>query len=110
MGFYLKAALADGNPNYVKSSLIAGIGGRALFFGRPQDTFGLGAFNYNLSYVLEDTFIPAIKFRDEAGIEIYYNYAMTPWLSIGPDIQYIKPARGAFDNALVVGLRMQLRF
>lgn len=32
-GFYLKAALADGNPNYVKSSLIAGIGGRALFLG-----------------------------------------------------------------------------
>jgi len=23
---------------------------------------------------------------------------------------YLKPARGAFDNALVVGLRMQLRF
>lgn len=109
-GFYMKAALADGNPNYVKSSLIAGIGGRALFFGRPQDTFGVGAFYYNLSDVLEDTFVPAIKFRDEAGIEIYYNYAVTPWLSIGPDIQYIKPARGAFDNALVVGLRMQLRF
>ena len=43
-GFYLKAAIADGNPNYVQSSVIAGIGGRALFFGRPQDSFGVGAF------------------------------------------------------------------
>ena len=29
-GFYLKAAIADGNPNYVQSSLIVGIGGKAL--------------------------------------------------------------------------------
>jgi len=28
---------------------------------------------------------------------------------LGPDIQYVKPARGRFDNALVVGLRVQLR-
>lgn len=108
-GFYLKAALADGNPNYVKSSLIAGLGGRALFFGRPQDTFGLGAFYYNLSDVLDDTLHPSIKFRDESGIEVFYNFAVGPWLYLGPDIQYVSPARGGFDNALVVGLRLQVR-
>ena len=108
-GFYLKAGIADGNPNYVKSSLIIGFGGRALFFGRPQDSFGLGAYYYNLSDVLEDTVHPAAVLNDEAAIELFYNYAVTPWLYFGPDIQYVKPARGRFDNALVVGLRMQIR-
>jgi len=108
-GFYLKAAIADGNPNYVERSLIAGIGGRPLFFGRPQDSFGLGAYYYNLSDELEDTINPDVVIGDEAAIEVFYNWAVTPWLFFGPDIQYVKPARGRFDNALVVGLRMQLR-
>ena len=109
-GFYLKAGIADGNPNYVKSSLIFGIGGKALFFNRPQDSFGLGVYYYNLSDVLEDTINPAAKLGDEAAIEFFYDYAPTPWLSFGPDIQYVKPARERFDNALVLGLRVQLKF
>ena len=106
----VKAAVADGNPNYVQSSVIAGIGGRALFFGRPQDSFGLGAFRYNLSDVLQSTLSPATRFRDESGIEAFYSYAVTPWLYVGADIQYIKPAAGSFQNALIPALRCQIRF
>jgi len=108
-GFYVKAAIADGNPNYVQRSLIAGIGGKALFFGRPQDSFGLGAYYYNLSDELEDSINPIAVIGDEAAIEAFYNWAVTPWLFFGPNIQFVKPARGRFDNALVVGLRMQIR-
>ena len=109
-GFYLKAAIADGNPNYIERSLIAGIGGRALFFGRAQDSFGLGVYYYNLSDVLRDPIHPSAKIDKEAAIELFYNYAVTPWLYFGPDIQYVKPARNRFDNALIVSLRMQIRF
>lgn len=108
-GFYVKVAVADGNPNYVTSSVIAGIGGRALFFDRPRDSFGIGGFRYNLSDVLQDVLSPNTRFRDEAGISAFYNYAVTPWLYVGPDVQYIKPAAGRFDNALIVGLRVQIR-
>ena len=109
-GFFFKAGIADGNPNYVKSSLITGFGGRALFLGRPQDSFGLSAYYYNLSDVLEDSINPAAILGDEAAIEFFYNYSITPWLYLGLDIQYVKPARERFDNALVMGLRMQVRF
>ena len=34
------------------------IGGRALFFGRPRDVFGMGGFYYNLSDELEDALDP----------------------------------------------------
>jgi len=109
-GFYLKAAIADGNPNYVQSSLIAGIGGRALFFGRPQDTFGIGAFHYNLSDSLESSLSADSRFRDETAIEAFYSVAVTPWLHVGADIQYIRPALGSFKNALIPALRTQVRF
>ena len=46
---------------------------------------------------------------DLVAFEFFYNNAPTPWLSIGPDIQYVKPAREGFDNALVLGLRLQLK-
>ena len=108
-GFYLKAGIADGNPNYVKRSLIVGLGGKALFFGRPQDSFGLGAYYYNLSDVLEDTVNPVAVIGDEAAIEFFYNYQLTSWLFVGPDVEYVKPARGRFKYALVVCFRMGLR-
>jgi porin len=109
-GFYFKAATADGNPNYVQSSVIAGFGGRALFFGRPQDSFGIGAYRYNLSDALKNSLSANTEFRDEAAIEAFYSYAVTPWLYVGADIQYIKPASGSFKNALVPALRTQIRF
>lgn len=108
-GFYLKAAIADGNPNYVQSSLIVGIGGKALFFDRPQDSFGVGAYYYNLSDHLEDTGNPFNKFGDESAIEAYYNYAVKPWMLVGPDIQLINPASGRSDNAFVASLRLEFR-
>jgi porin len=109
-GFYFKVATADGNPNYVQSSVIAGIGGKALFFGRPQDSFGLGAYRYNLSDELQGTQLPNTSFKDESAIEAFYSCAVTPWLYVGGDIQYINPAAGNFDNALVLALRTQIRF
>ncbi len=109
-GFYFKLATADGNPNYIQSSVIAGIGGRALFFGRPQDNFGVGAYRYNLSDVLQNSLSPNTRFKDESAFEAYYNYAVAPWLYLGPDIQYIKPAFGSYENALVATLRTQIRF
>lgn len=107
--FYLRTGIADGNPNYVKGSFITGIGGSPLFFNRPQDSFGVGYFYYNLSDVLEDALDLVIPISDESAIEIYYNYSVTPWLIIGGDIQYINPFKDDFKNALVGAIRTQIR-
>ena len=94
----------------MQSAFSAGIGGRALFLGRPQDSFGIGVFRYNLSNALFDALSPDTKFRAESALEAYYSYAMTRWFFVGGDIQYIKPAAGRYDNALVLALRTQIRF
>lgn len=109
-GFYLKAAIADGNPNYVKASVVGGIGGRALFFGRPQDSFGVGAFYYNLSDELEDSLDPVADFGDEAAASVFYAWSATKWLSVGGDMQYVLPARRGGDPGLIAAIRANIRF
>ena len=109
-GFYLKAAIADGNPNYVKASVIGVLGGRALFFGRPQDSFGLGAFYYDLSDELQDSQAPSVDFHNEAAVETFYTFGVLQWLQVSANVQYIDPAKGTNDNALVPALRTQIRF
>ncbi len=109
-GFYFKMAVADGNPNYVKASVLGGIGGRALFLGRPQDSFGIGGFYYNLSDALEASLDPIAEFGDEAAVEAFYSWSATPWLHVGGDIQYVFPARRRADSGLIGALRTNLRF
>ena len=110
-GVFMKAAIADGNPNYVQNSLIAGIGGTGLFPGRERDNFGLGYYYYDLSDALQDSLNPTReRFGDEQGIELYYSYAVTPWFHVTADLQYIDPPRGINKNAFIAGLRANLRF
>ncbi len=109
-GVFVKAGVSDGNPNPYQSFVAGGIGGKGLASSRPNDTFGVGYFYYNFSNDLQNTINPTLRFDDEQGIEAYYNAAVTPWLSVAVDMQYIDPAPGNTDNAFVGGTRMRLRF
>jgi porin len=48
--------------------------------------------------------------RAETALELTYLVAPAPWLSVQPDLQYvIDPGTdGALDDALVLGLRVQI--
>ena len=110
-GVHVKAAVSDGNPNYVKGSIIAGLGGTGLFRGRDLDSFGLGYFYYNLSDHLQDALSPVRgRLRDEQGAEAYYAYAVTPWCYVTGDLQYVAPPRPDIDNAFIATLRLNVRF
>jgi porin len=109
-GVYLKVATTGGNPNPIDYSVIGGIGGRPLFFNRPRDSFGVGYFYYAFDNDLQDVLTPLVDFRDEQGLEIYYSFAVTPWLDVSPDLQYIDPASDGRSNAFVAALRANVRF
>ncbi len=109
-GIFAKAAIADGNPNVINSSITAGIGGDALFWERPQDNFGLGFYYYDFSDDLQNALEPTINFDNELGMEAFYNYAVTPWFHISGDIQYINPADGSREHSFVAGLRTNIQF
>jgi porin len=109
-GVFLKTAASDGNPNPFQGSIMGGVGGTGLFDSRPNDTFGLGYFYVDFSDELQSSIDPLVTFQDEQGIEAFYNCAVTDWLLVAADLQYVNPALGATDNALVAGLRATIRF
>ena len=110
-GVHLKGAVSDGNPNYVQSSIIAGVGGTGLFRGRELDSFGVGYFYYNLSDELERAISTGEEqYRDEQGAEVYYSFAVTPWFFVTGDLEYIAPPRNSVENAFIAGLRANIKF
>ena len=109
-GLFLKAGISDGNPNPFQGTISGGIGGKSFFKCRPNDTWGLGYFYYNLSDDLQDELDPLLKIDDEQGVELYYNLALTPWFILGFDLQYVNPGMGANKDAFIGGLRARIRF
>ena len=109
-GLFMKASLADGNPNPIKASVISGISGNALFSNRKQDSFGLGYFYYAFSDELTKNTATSSGFDDEHGIEMFYSYTVADWFHVTTDIQFIDPARVSYDKTLILGLRTNIRF
>jgi porin len=110
LGFYAKAAIADGNPNVIQSSIVGGLAGHGLIAGRSRDRWGLGGYFYNFSDVLQDAADPLVEFDDEAGLEAWYAVALGGNVDLTLSAQVVDPARGAFDVATILGARLGLHF
>lgn len=108
LGLYALTAVADGNPNAIKSSFAGGLAGHGMVPGRPDDSFGLGYFYYHFSTDLQSTLEPVLEFGNEQGVEIFYNVALTRWLTLGGDLQWLDPALENKNSALVGGLRLRI--
>lgn len=105
-GVFGRAGIADDDANPLAYFLSFGIGGHNPMRGREADTFGIGWYLAASS----DEIGPLLSvltgpISDGQGIELYYNYEVTPWLHVTPDIQVLIPAREQVDTAFVVGLR-----
>jgi porin len=109
-GVFGQAAISDGNPNPVRCSLTAGIGGSSPLRSRPQDTFGLGYYFFQTSTDLKNTLAPVLPLGNEHGVELYYNIAVTKWFHVTPDIQWIEPTNQASEAAVVIGVRTKVDF
>ncbi len=109
-GVFGQFGISDGNPNPVRFVANGGIGGRSLLRGRNYDTFGIGYFYIGLS----DNFKALASFvqpvRDEFGVELFYNFAITPWARLTGDLQIARPSTVGLDTAIIPGLRFQILF
>jgi len=122
IGVFFTFGATDGNPNPVKYSYSAGIGGNGAVPGRPDDNFGVGWARTEFS----SKFFPFLRTRlhlgldHEDAVEMFYNVALTPWLNVTADLQIIEPGLKKFlgtdrqlhdvDTTVVAGLRLRARF
>ena len=122
VGVFFSFGVSDGNPNPIKYACLAGIGGKGVP-GRPDDTYGAGFARTQFS----SAFVPFLRERlglgldHENAFELYYNLALTGWLSITPDLQVVNPglkrtlnSSGTglmnVDTATIAGVRFRVRF
>jgi len=130
VGVFGRLAVSDGNPNFMKFFGSFGIGGKGMFASRPFDQFGLGYYYININNPTIQGLLQTREFlRDEYGFEAFYNFAITPWALLTPDIQVVRGAqkdtvtigqgplgllprldRKSIGTATVLGLRLQLLF
>lgn len=131
IGLFGRFGASDGDPNPVHYFYSIGIGGKGMVPCRPLDTFGIGYYYIDISNpTLTGFFGNSTSFlRNEDGLEAYYSFALTPWMHLTPDIQYLGPAQknnlsiinpggpglpiinsSGISAGTVVGLRLQVVF
>ncbi len=108
VGLFGRIGLSDGEVNPIQQFYSIGLGGKGMIPGRDKDSFGMGYYYLAAS----DKLPPPIEqtTRDEQGVELYYNLALTPWFHVTPDLQIISPARKSVDTTVVAGLRVKVDF
>jgi porin len=129
-GVFGRLGVSDGNPNFMKFFGSFGVGGKGMFESRPLDQFGLGYYYINIDNPSLQGPLQTRRFlRDEYGFEAFYNFAITPWALLTPDIQVVRGAqkdkftitqgplgllpridRKSISTSTVLGLRLQLVF
>ena len=109
-GLFGRASISDGNPTPVRYFLSAGLGGYSPIGRTRGDTFGLGWYFVGASNEFGP--IPQAVFgpQNGTGVEAYYNFQVTPFLNVTPDIQYLHPEASAISSdAVVYGVRVHMK-
>lgn len=108
-GYFARAGIADDSTNPINYLLSAGIGGASPL--RMGDSFGIGYFYSGTSDEVGPLLTAVLgPIGDGQGVEIFYRSQLTKSVSITPDFQWLGQARQRFDDAYLLGLRMNLAF
>ncbi len=126
IGIFGRFGASDGNPNFMHFFYSIGVGGKGIIPNRPLDQFGLGFYYIDINQPKIQGLLRTTKLlRDEYGFEAYYNFAITPWLLLTPDIQVVRGAqkdkikigpplplinRTSIGTATILGFRLQILF
>lgn len=103
---FINATVHDADTNAVSDMQNAGVVYTGLMDARPQDQIAAGFARINMNDELNDG-----RSR-EYDAEVYYGIHAADWLSIRPNVQYIRHV-GAYkngENAWVGGIKFQTAF
>ena len=117
-GLFSNVGLADNGPSPIRWAANIGIGGSSPLMTRPLDTFGIGYSYVGYSSPVKELAPKLLPIGSDQAVELFYNFAVTPWFRVTPDLQIVMPARertlppGAsnIDTAIVFGLRAKIDF
>ena len=109
-GVFGNVGISDGKPNPIRWSAIGGVGGTSPIPGRELDTFGVGYYYLGFSDDFKHDAKSFVPVRDERGLEVFYDIAVTPWCHLAADLQVITPVLDSSHNSIVPGIRLKIDF
>ncbi|MFW3899548.1 carbohydrate porin [Pseudomonas bharatica] len=127
LSLFANFTVHDRDTNVVDNYQQVGLVYKGAFDGRPKDDIGFGVARIhvnddvkkraeliNAGNGIDDYDNPAFVpiQRSEYNAELYYGFHVTDWLTVRPNLQYIKSPGGVdeVDNALVAGIKVQSSF
>lgn len=109
-GLFGQIGYSDGNPNAFQGHGYIGLAGNNMMDGRQADRWGIGYYQYKLSDAFLDLFpIVGSRMQPQKGAELFYNWAIVPWLRLQLDAQWVRPFNGVDDN-YYLGASLQVKF
>jgi porin len=109
-GVFGEIGVSDGNPTPQDWAGLFGFGGTSLVPERPMDRWGVAIFRNSISDEITRVLRPAAR-GGEQGLEAFYNVAVTPWLHVSADVQFIRPFfRQTYPDATVATVRTNIKF
>ena len=130
IGAFARVFWNPADRNSASYQIDGGVNVKGLIDGRPDDVLGLGGSFIGLSgfasgadrdaNFYSGTTAPVRDYESE--IEVTYQAALTPWLSVQPDFQYVMHPGGTIANpniatgstpikdAAILGLRVSAKF
>jgi len=110
LGIFYRFSYTPEDRSAYSIYLSGGVGGRGVIPGRPYDRFGVGSYWVKESNDFKKQPIVATALQDEVGVEAFYNFAVTPWMQLSLDAQWISPGIRSSGDAWVLGTRLNIRF
>jgi len=106
LGIFWRYGLCSDRVNPAKSFFSGGARYQGLIPARDDDVLGIGVAHSRTSNGA------GLTASSETAVEAYYNAQVAGWLNVTPSIQYVENPGGlrAVDDAVVLGLRMQMAF
>lgn len=127
LSLFANFTVHDKATNVVDNYQQVGLVYKGAFDARPKDDIGFGVARIHVNDDVKKRaellngqsgindydnpgFVPLQ--RTEYNAELYYGFHVTNWLTVRPNLQYIKSPGGVdeVDNALVAGLKIQSSF
>ncbi|MEI6669814.1 MAG: carbohydrate porin [Acidobacteriota bacterium] len=101
IGAFFQAGLADPGISTTSSHVGGGVVARGFVAARPDDSFGVGL-----------TTVRLVGGARESEVGAFYRLALTKWMALKPDVQFIRSPGGASSRRFLVAgtVRIEVGF
>jgi porin len=108
---WLTGAVSDESPSFARWTVLGTVEALGPLASRPMDRMGFAGWYtaWNKSYKKELRGI-GVSPRNVFGFELYYNFAINPWLHLTVDLQLAQNLGKAYDFVVIPGARLVLEF